>query len=293
MTDINTKRISEILRLVFDLLWFEPQGLYASEIMQYIQTSVPLSDFETGHYPFAPTFPRYEVIIRVGTIPLVRAGWLEKAKNGRWLITEAGRTACKRFNNPEDFFRESISMFLDWNAKENNRLAQLSTNPSSIAVENSWEQIRQYIESMSLQDLRLIVASLLKALGCFVTWTASGGENEDGEPVDLICYTDPLGLNSPRILVHIANKTQVSTIEGLSGFMTMLKPGDVCLYIAFGGATNQLKEFALSQTDNQVRLIDLEKFVELWIENQAKIDAESRARFPLKPIYFLAFPEGN
>ena len=46
MADISVKRVSEILRLVFDLLWFEPQGLYASEIMRYIRTTVPLSEFE-------------------------------------------------------------------------------------------------------------------------------------------------------------------------------------------------------------------------------------------------------
>ena len=91
MTDITVNRISEILRLVFDLLWFEPQGLYVSEIMRYIQATVPLSEYETGYYPYAPYSPRYEVVIRVGTIPLVRAGWLEKTKNGRWFITEAGR----------------------------------------------------------------------------------------------------------------------------------------------------------------------------------------------------------
>jgi restriction system protein len=276
MTDITLNRINEILRLVFELLWFEPQGLYASEIIRYVQTTVPLSDFETGYYPFAPYSPRYEVIIRVGTIPLVRAGWLEKTKNGRWFITQAGREACKRYKNSEDFFEISVRLFLEWKSTENNRLAQISTNPYNSAVENSWEQIRQYIDILEMRDLRTVVSVLLKALGCYIVWSAPN--TEDNELIDLICYLNPLGINSPRI-------------EGLKAYINVLQPKDVGIYISFGGFTNDLKAFALTQTQNEVRLIDLEKFVDMWVENQEKIDQENRSKFPLKPIYFLAFPE--
>jgi restriction system protein len=72
--------------------------------------------------------------------------------------------------------------------------------------------------------------------------------------------------------------------------MNVLKSNDVGIYISLGGSTNDLNEFALTQTQNRVRLIDLETFVDLWVENQSKIDQENRIRFPLKPVYFLAFP---
>ena len=288
MTDITVNRISEILRLVFDLLWFEPQGLYVSEIMRYIQATVPLSEYETGYYPYAPYSPRYEVVIRVGTIPLVRAGWLEKTKNGRWFITEAGRQACKRYKNAADFFEEFVRLFVQWKASENNRLVQIGANPYNFAVENSWEQIRQYIDNLDMRDLREMVSVLLKAMGCTIAW--SGPIGEDNELVDLICYMDPLGLNSARIVVHVANKSQVSTRDGLSAFMNVLKPNDVGLYISLGGSTNDLNQFAMTQTQHRVRLIDLETFVDLWVEHQSKIDQDARIKFPLKPVYFLAFP---
>jgi restriction system protein len=288
MADITVNRISEILRLVFDLLWFEPQGLYISEIMRYIQATVPLSEYESGYYTFAPYSPRYEVVIRVGTIPLVRAGWLEKTKNGRWFITEAGREACKRYNNAEAFFEESVRLFVQWKSSENNRLVQLGPNPYNFAVENSWEQIRQYIDNMDMRDLREVVSVLLKAMGCTIAW--SGPITEDNELIDFICYMDPLGLKTPRIVVHVANKSQVSTRDGLSAFMNVLQPNDVGLYISLGGSTNDLNQFALTQTQNRIRLIDLETFVDMWVENQPKIDQENRAKFPLKPVYFLAFP---
>jgi restriction system protein len=139
-----------------------------------------------------------------------------------------------------------------------------------------------------MRDLREMVSVLLKAMGCYIAW--SGPIGEDNELIDLICYKDPLGLNSDRIVVHVANKSQVSTRDGLSAFMNILKPNDVGLYISLGGSTNDLNQFALAQTQQRVRLIDLETFVDLWVENQSQIDQESRIKFPLKPVYFLAFP---
>jgi hypothetical protein len=55
-------------------------------------------------------------------------------------------------------------------------------------------------------------------------------------------------------------------------------------------ASNEINKYALAQTQNRVRLIDLETFVDLWVDYLQKIDPEHRLRFPLKPVYFLAFP---
>jgi restriction system protein len=289
MDEITFQRINEILRIMFELLWFEPQGLYASEIIRYIQTTVPLTDFETGYYPFAPYSPRYEVIIRVGSIPLVRAGWLEKTNNGRWFITPAGREAVKRFNNSEEFFEMSVQMFQEWKSNESLRLAKFSISPFNHAVEYSWDQIRQYIDILETRDLRSLVGVLLKALGCYVSWTAP--DEQEDQPIDLIGYLNPLGINSPRLVVQIANKSTVSTKEAVSSFGNILTAKDVGIYISFGGFANDLKESPFVLTNNEIRLIDLEKFVNLWVENQDKIDQENRSKFPLKPIYFLSFPE--
>lgn len=292
MADIDNKRISEILRLVFDLLWFEPQGLYASEIFQYINSRFPLSEYEKGSYPFAPNHSRAEVILRVGTIPLSRAGWLLKDKYGRWMITDSGREACRRYSNPEEFFRESISLFLEWDQKEKERFRKLTSDPEGgYALETSWQQIHQYIDSLDLDAIHDLVSALLKALGCYIMGNGGNLKRSD-ELIDLVCFPDPLGIKQPRMLVHIANPRQVATIEGLSRFMSLLKPDDIGLFICFGGATTQLREFALTQTRDQIRLIDLDRFIEMWIENQDKIDREARALFPLKPVYFLSFPYG-
>jgi restriction system protein len=126
-------------------------------------------------------------------------------------------------------------------------------------------------------------------LGCYVSWTAP--DEQEDQPIDLIGYLNPLGINSPRLVVQIANKSAVSTKEAVSSFGNILTAKDVGIYVSFGGFANDLKESPFVLTNNEIRLIDLEKFVNLWVENQDKIDQENRSKFPLKPIYFLSFPE--
>ena len=142
--------------------------------------------------------------------------------------------------------------------------------------------------NLAESEIREIVTVLLKAMGCYVAW--SGSISEENDLVDLICYRDPLGLKLPRIVVHVANTSQVSTIDGLNAFMKILNPDDVGIYVSLGGLTTRLKEFALTQTRNRIRLIDLETFVDLWVENLSKIDPDNRSKFPLRPVYFLSFP---
>jgi predicted Mrr-cat superfamily restriction endonuclease len=93
------------------------------------------------------------------------------------------------------------------------------------------------------------------------------------------------------MVVQIANKSVVSTKEAVAAFSAILTPKDVGIFISFGGFANDLTEAPYVLANNEVRLIDLEKFVKLWVENQDKIDQENRSKFPLKPIYFLSFPE--
>jgi hypothetical protein len=42
---------------------------------------------------------------------------------------------------------------------------------------------------------------------------------------------------------------------------------------------------------SNVRLIDQDEFIELWLSNLSKLSPEARKHLPLKAIYFLAPPE--
>lgn len=289
MPDITPMRMGEILRRVFELLWFEPEGLPVHDIFDHVRKSSQLSDYERGYFPFAVSSPRYEVLIRVATIPLVKAGWLVKTTKGRWYITDKGRKASKQFVDAEQFFEEAIRQYREWKTNEEKRLRYINSITKYEAEENSWEQIYQFIQGMSPLEFRTLTSELLQALGYYVSWVAPP-QKEKGQ-IDIIAYSDPIGANKPRIIVHVNHKGQVMTQEGLGTMLSVLGPDDHGILVSSSGFTNQVKEEALMHAHSNIRLIDLETFVDLWVKNYEKLNLEARQRLPLKAIYFLSLPD--
>jgi restriction endonuclease Mrr len=110
MSDLTLSRIGDLLRSVIELLWTKPEGLSAREILAFLPEMTALTEYEAG-YPPASNIPRYERIIRLATIPLVRAGWLIKSSKGRWILTEAGRKACRKYPNAQELYTEANQIY--------------------------------------------------------------------------------------------------------------------------------------------------------------------------------------
>lgn len=286
--EIPPQRINLILKTIFELLWFEPQGLYVSELIEYLKKSISFSDYENGFFPFAPNIPRFEVIMRVGTIPLVKSGWLEKTKNGRWYITTYGRNASYNYSNMGEVFSASIQAIHEWQEKEEKRITIFDTDPFNSAQEFASSQIRKYLESMEIRDIQTIVSSLLKALGCYVSWNVPA-ENGDGQ-FNLICSLDPIGLKSPRVVIHYAKFSQMSTLESINRFSDKLGQNDIGIFISFGGFAADTRQYSLDLKKPSIRLIDLDEFLNLWVANLGKIDQVGISKFPIRPVHFLGVP---
>jgi restriction system protein len=289
MPEITQKRISEILRIAFDLLWFEPQGLYLREILEHIDRHCDLTSEERSAFTFAPQFPRYEVIIRIGSIPLARAGWLVKTKRGKWQITEQGRIESKRFSNAEDFFTNAIQEYEGWKEREAARKGGLDYLVVDRAEERAREQIHRFLESMPPAEMRSLVGELLRGLGYYIVWTAPI-DQQDG-PVHVVARANPLGITGGQVMVHINRAGQAATAEGLRSFMSILGTEDHGLYVSLGGFTSHVMQEVYVRPHSNVRLIDQDEFIELWLGTLNKLSADARKRLPLKPVYFLAPPE--
>jgi hypothetical protein len=286
--EIPPQRINQILKTIFELLWFEPQGLYVSDLIHYLKKSFPFTDYENGFFPFAPNIPRYEVIMRVGTIPLEKAGWLEKTKSGRWYITTFGRDAAYNYSTLEDVFSASIQAIKEWQTKEEKRIMIFDSDPFNSAQEFASSQIRQYLELMEIKDLRIVISSLLKALGCYLTWDFP--LKEDNGQFDLVCSMDPLGLKPPRLVVHVAKFSEVSTFEKINEFSDRLGQNDTGIFFSFGGFSVDADQYSLDLKKPSIRLIDLDGFLNLWIQNIEKIDQIGISKFPIRPVHFLGVP---
>jgi restriction system protein len=289
MPDITQKRMGEILRRVFELLWFEPDGLPAREIFKHIEQSIQLTEFEKGVFPYAISSPRYEVLLRVATIPLVKAGWLVKTPKGRWFITEKGRKATKKYNDAEQFFEEAINQYREWKENEEKRLKYINSVEKFEAEETSWIQINQFIQGMDSSEFRNLICELFKAMGYYIDWIAPP-QKEKGQ-IDMIAFSDPFGMKNPRIVIHVNHKGQVMTQEGLGAVLSVLGKEDHAILISSSGFTNQVKEESMTMVHPNIHLIDLEYFVDLWVKYYTQLSEKAQRSFPLKAVYFLSTPD--
>lgn len=138
-------------------------------------------------------------------------------------------------------------------------------------------------------DFQRLVGALLKAMGYYLDWIAPPGP--DGG-IDLIAHADPLGTTGPRIKVQVKRRdTEKVSAESLRAFMAVLGEQDVGIYISAAGFTAQAEREARSQEKRRLKLIDLEHFVELWVQHMQGLPDPDRRRLPLKPVYFLAVAE--
>ncbi|MDR7555225.1 MAG: restriction endonuclease [Armatimonadota bacterium] len=291
MAEMTAKRRGELVRGVLSILAAAPDGLPAKEVLQRLQTIVPPTPFEESDYPNRPGVRRYEKIVRFSTIKAVKAGWLTKEK-GRWSITDQGREAFKRYQDPQELAREADKLYKQWklSVPSGSVDEEIETEPTATvtieeAEEMAWREIEDYLMNISPYDFQTLVSSLLKGMGYHVAWTAPPGP--DGG-TDLIAFSDPLGTRPPRVRVQVKRRQDKVSVEGLRAFMAVLGNEDIGLFISTGGFTKEAEQEARSHPARRITLLDLEKLFDLWVTYYKDIPEEGRRLLPLKPIYYLA-----
>lgn len=182
MAEITVKRNGELLRQVFQILLDHPEGLQAKEVLERVERSLPLTDFEKSTYSARPNIRRFEKIVRFATISTVKAGWLQKNK-GQWIATEEGKQAFSRFVDPERFTLEARKLYKQWEATQPEVISEETSDSPDVtttyeeAVETAWAEIQQYLQKINPYDFQNLVASLLRAMGYHVSWVAPPGQD--------------------------------------------------------------------------------------------------------------------
>jgi restriction system protein len=294
MAEITKRRTGEFLRILFGILDNHPEGLQANQALAALASRVKLSEYEAGLYESGGR--RFEKIVRFATVDCVKAGWLLKSK-GRWFVTDAGRLAHSRYQDPEQFYREAVKLYRLWKAAQPDSDPQTTDETSDEtsgkaarityeqAEEQAWIEIEQYLRQMHPYAFQELVAALLRAMGYHVAWVAPPGK--DGG-IDILAWNDPLGTKPPRIKVQVKRQGQSVSVEGLRSFLALLGDDDVGLFVSTGGFTKDAAEEARTQEKRKVTLINLDSLFDLWVEHYHQLSDEARSLLPLKPIYFLA-----
>jgi restriction system protein len=109
--------------------------------------------------------------------------------------------------------------------------------------------------------------------------------------INLIAYTDPIGVKGQRILAQIIHKGQAVTLEGIKSFVSVLGPNDFGMIVSMGGFTGEATQELSLNYFQKVTALDAAAFFTLWETYYDRVDESSRRYLPLTTVHFLATSE--
>ncbi|MBZ0163533.1 MAG: restriction endonuclease [Notoacmeibacter sp.] len=139
--------------------------------------------------------------------------------------------------------------------------------------------IRQIMAKLSGYEFEEFVAHLLECMGYTARVTQRSGDGG----VDVIAHRDELGFEPPILKVQCKRKTDQTPRPEVDQLLGTLGEGEYGLFIALGSFSRQSVD--LERNRPKLRLIDGEQFVELVLENYARLSPRYRTMIPLKQIY--------
>ncbi len=291
MAEITRRRVGELVRGVFGILIPSPDGLPAKTVLEQLEKDVPPTEFENSTYAKRPDVRRYEKIIRFSTINAVKAGWMTKNR-GLWSITDEGKRAYEEFKDPEEFARQAGKLYRRWAEQQpETEVEEVEEETAATATtveeaeESAWTEIEEHLAEMNPFDFQNLVAGLLRGMDYFIAWIAPPGPDRG---IDIIAYSDPLGIKGTRIKVQVKRIGEKVPVHGVRSFMALLAEGDAGLFVSTGGFTKDAEDEVRNQEKRRVMLVDLRRLFDLWIEHYERIPENYQRLLPLKPIYFLA-----
>jgi restriction system protein len=190
-----------------------------------------------------------------------------------------------QFKNYADDFRIAIgrtsarlgtitSSDADLEEKEDETIELVAAQVEESTAEFVLDQLLRHSKGYPFQR---IVAGVLYALGYKVRESAPG---VDGG-IDLVARRDELELEPPLIKVQVKSGDVGDPV--VSALCGKLGQGDLGLVVTLGGFSRQARDFEKSKSN--LRLIDGEQFVELFLEHYERLDASLKASVQLKRVY--------
>lgn len=250
-----------------------------------------LTESEKGNFPSGGR--RFERIVRFDTIDAAKAGLIIK-DGSTWIITDADMDALDKYPSPGEMLKYVQKEYQKWKQRnaqisdtEADDESDLSKNTSITyeeAQEQAQESIDNFLHKIQPYEFQALVADLLNAMGYHVIWVSPPGK--DGG-TDILAYTDPLGIQGPRIKVQVKQQQKAVSEPELKSFVANIGPHDRGIYFCTGGFSLDAHKYARQQENKRIMLVDSTMLVKLWIANMRKLSDQAWQRLPLTPIYFL------
>lgn len=245
--------------------------------------------------------PKWKAIIYFQSIGLVKADWIQKRK-GTWHITPEGEKATQL--TPRKMWEKMQELYKAWKSKqlENNPTGKdglVTIDGSATDEEKTQHDIStEEVESLAMQGIEKaikvltpyefqdLVAALFRGMGYYTPFVAPKGK--DGG-VDVIAYKDPLGAEAPAILCQVKHRPEatagIADVQRLMGALQIGK--NVGLFVTSGRFSNDAIQAART-AHVHMELIDMPRFIELWIQHYENMNEEDRALLRLRTIHVLS-----
>jgi restriction system protein len=280
------------IKFVLGLLRTHPDGMRPSDIYAEIETKHPLDDFDKETMK-GSGLPRWRAALHFHSVAATKAGLLVKS-DGRWRVTDEGQ----KFVSLPDYELKRLmrSRYREWShqkSKIDTEIAHAVDGTPSLdtsvlfedAKEKAREEIDTYLDTLSGYEFQNLVAALLEGMG-YATSTVSKPGADGG--TDILAYIDPLGAQTPHIRVQVKHRDQTASREDVAALRGIIR-GDreIGLFVSSGGFSKEARREA-GNGSVHIELVDLDRFLELWLQHYSKIPEVRRSKLRLEPIHFLA-----
>lgn len=103
-------RRAAVVRGAAEILAGQKDGLAMRDLFSRLEAQLPLSDVQLEPVPTRPDYKRFALDLAFTTTAEVSAGWLVKG-GGNWTLTDSGRAALARFEDPTEFHDEATRLY--------------------------------------------------------------------------------------------------------------------------------------------------------------------------------------
>ena len=295
----KTKLLAEdLVYTTFTILKENNNEAKRSFIIEEIPKKIKLDDWAMGILTKSG-YVRWQSVLQFYIIDCVKAGFILK-NNSTWYLTSEGEEALKL--GKEQLLLEANNKYREWKDRqatisdvldnEDNDINKKTSEKIDIIEEEivlddikakSVETISSYINNLNPYEFQDLCSALLHGMGYYTPFIAPKGK--DGG-VDIIAYKDPLGATTPRIKIQVKHRCIKATAQEVRELFGILKSDDIGVFISTGGFTPD----AINETkvkNAHVELIDLDRFIELWIEFFPKMRDEDKNLMPIKAVWLL------
>jgi restriction system protein len=283
-----------LIKFALGLLKHYADGMRPRDIYAEIESKLPLNDFDKEIMK-GSGLPRWRALLHFQSVAASKAGLLVKS-DGQWRVTEEGQKVASL---PDDELKRLMrSRYREWrwgnpkvkqDVEVSGAIEEVSAPDTSVLFEDAKEKAREeidtYLDALSGYEFQDLVAALLEGMG-YATNSVSKPGADGG--TDILAYIDPLGARTPHIRVQVKHRDQAASREDIAALRGIIR-GDreIGLFVSSGGFTKEARREAGNGAVH-IELVDLDRFLELWLAHYNKIPEAKRSKLRLEPVHFLA-----